>query len=49
MRTLTLLLCAVLLAACNKAPQETRKIKMYQSPMHPWITSDKPATVRSVA
>jgi len=42
MRLLTLLLCTVLLAACNKAPQETRKIKMYQSPMHPWITSDKP-------
>lgn len=42
MRLLTLLLCTVLLAACSKAPQETRKIKMYQSPMHPWITSDKP-------
>ncbi len=42
MRLLTLLLCTVLLAACNKSPQETRKIKMYQSPMHPWITSDKP-------
>jgi len=30
------------LAACSKPQAETRKIKFYQSPMHPWITSDKP-------
>lgn len=28
--------------SCSKAPEDGRKIKMYQSPMHPWITSDKP-------
>jgi Cu(I)/Ag(I) efflux system membrane fusion protein len=30
------------LAACSKAPGEGRKVRVYQSPMHPWITSDKP-------
>lgn len=33
----------LLLASCSKPPaDDTRKIKLYQSPMHPWITSDKP-------
>lgn len=37
------MLCFILLlAACSKAPEEPRKIKFYQSAMHPWITSDKP-------
>ena len=29
-------------ASCSKPPEEGRKVKFYQSPMHPWITSDKP-------
>ncbi|HEY5769033.1 MAG TPA: efflux RND transporter periplasmic adaptor subunit [Terrimicrobium sp.] len=37
-----LLVSVALLAACAKAPEEGRKVKLYQSPMHPWITSDKP-------
>lgn len=40
-----LLLAAVLgLAAigCSKPTSDARPIKFYQSPMHPWITSDKP-------
>lgn len=41
MRTL-LLLIVIALAACSKPAENERKIKMYQSPMHPWITSDKP-------
>ena len=28
--------------SCSKAPEPERKVKLYQSPMHPWITSDKP-------
>jgi membrane fusion protein, copper/silver efflux system len=28
--------------SCSKAPEPERKVKMYQSPMHPWITSEKP-------
>jgi Heavy metal binding domain len=35
----TLLLGGV---SCSKAPEPERKVKMYQSPMHPWITSEKP-------
>ena len=35
------LLLAVL-ASCSKPAEPERKVKMYQSPMHPWITSDKP-------
>ncbi len=30
------------LISCSKTPDPGRKVKMYQSPMHPWITSDKP-------
>ena len=30
------------LAGCSKPEASARKPKMYQSPMHPWITSDKP-------
>jgi hypothetical protein len=30
------------LISCSKTPEPDRKVKMYQSPMHPWITSDKP-------
>ena len=37
-----LLVSVALLVACSKAPEQERKVKMYQSPMHPWITSDKP-------
>lgn len=33
---------ALLLTACGDRRSDTRKIKFYQSPMHPWITSDKP-------
>jgi membrane fusion protein, copper/silver efflux system len=28
--------------SCSKAPEPERKVKMYQSPMHPWITSEQP-------
>jgi membrane fusion protein, copper/silver efflux system len=35
----TLLVAGV---SCSKAPEPERKVKLYQSPMHPWITSDKP-------
>jgi membrane fusion protein, copper/silver efflux system len=31
-----------ILAACSKPQDQGRKVKTYQSPMHPWITSDKP-------
>ncbi len=44
MKTLLfILLSALLLAGCGK-PQTSvdRKVKFYQSPMHPWIKSDKP-------
>ncbi len=34
------LLAAITLSACERAPE--RRPKFYQSPMHPWITSDKP-------
>jgi Cu(I)/Ag(I) efflux system membrane fusion protein len=37
-----LLAAMCLLAACSKAPERTPKF--YQSPMHPWITSDKPGS-----
>jgi len=37
-----LLGAALLLQGCSKPAEEGRKIKFYQSPMHPWITSDKP-------
>jgi membrane fusion protein, copper/silver efflux system len=30
------------LVSCSKAPESERNVKMYQSPMHPWITSEKP-------
>lgn len=45
MKTLGLLLVMVLAfgaAACSKPGVADRKVKFYQSPMHPWITSDKP-------
>lgn len=43
MKTLVYLLgAALLLQGCTKPAEEGRKIKFYQSPMHPWITSDKP-------
>jgi Cu(I)/Ag(I) efflux system membrane fusion protein len=29
-------------SGCSKPDASTRKPKLYQSPMHPWITSDKP-------
>jgi membrane fusion protein, copper/silver efflux system len=32
----------VISVSCSKAPEPERKVKMYQSPMHPWITSQKP-------
>ena len=37
-----LVLIVAVFAACSKTPEEGRKIRLYQSPMHPWITSDKP-------
>jgi Cu(I)/Ag(I) efflux system membrane fusion protein len=33
---------SVAVVSCSKAPEPERKVKMYQSPMHPWITSEKP-------
>ncbi|MEO8204641.1 MAG: efflux RND transporter periplasmic adaptor subunit [Chthoniobacterales bacterium] len=47
MKTLFLipvLLSALLFSSCSrpKADSAERKIKYYQSPMHPWITADKP-------
>jgi Cu(I)/Ag(I) efflux system membrane fusion protein len=43
MKTLVYLLgAALLLQGCTKPAEEGRKIKFYQSPMHPWITSEKP-------
>ncbi|HEY5707373.1 MAG TPA: efflux RND transporter periplasmic adaptor subunit [Terrimicrobiaceae bacterium] len=42
----TLAICLVLIAAallsCSKAPDKGPGVRFYQSPMHPWITSDKP-------
>jgi Cu(I)/Ag(I) efflux system membrane fusion protein len=35
-------LASALLPACSKPAEPERKPKFYQSPMHPWITSDKP-------
>jgi Cu(I)/Ag(I) efflux system membrane fusion protein len=35
-------LIIVFFISCSKTPEPGRKVKMYQSPMHPWITSDKP-------
>ncbi len=33
----------LVVAACSKpAAPEARRVKFYQSPMHPWITADKP-------
>jgi Cu(I)/Ag(I) efflux system membrane fusion protein len=43
-RLMVLLGLVVLLAGCSKPVEEGRKIKFYQSPMHPWITSDKPGS-----
>jgi Cu(I)/Ag(I) efflux system membrane fusion protein len=37
-----LLGAALLLQGCSKPAEEGRKVKFYQSPMHPWITSEKP-------
>ena len=36
--------CSVILgfSGCSKPDSSARKPKLYQSPMHPWITSDKP-------
>lgn len=43
MKMLAYLLVATLLVqGCSKPAEEGRKIKFYQSPMHPWITADKP-------
>jgi Cu(I)/Ag(I) efflux system membrane fusion protein len=37
------LLLSAILSACSKpAPDPERRVKFYQSPMHPWITSDRP-------
>ena len=36
------LIATLLFAGCSKPEGEGRKVKFYQSPMHPWITSDKP-------
>ncbi len=37
-----ILLSVFVLTGCSKPKDEERKVKFYQSPMHPWITSDKP-------
>jgi Cu(I)/Ag(I) efflux system membrane fusion protein len=38
-----ILLCLLFLAGCSRPESgEKRAIKFYQSPMHPWITSDQP-------
>jgi membrane fusion protein, copper/silver efflux system len=37
-----ILLPAAFLVSCSKPAEQDRKVRMYQSPMHPWITSDKP-------
>ena len=37
-----MVLIVAVVASCSKEPDQERKIKFYQSPMHPWITSDKP-------
>ncbi len=42
MRSLVFFLLIALLAGCSRPSVPERKIKFYQSPMHPWITSDKP-------
>ncbi|GAB4166587.1 MAG: hypothetical protein Fur0032_04050 [Terrimicrobiaceae bacterium] len=40
-----LLITAALLAGCGKPDStESRAIQFYQSPMHPWIKSDKPGS-----
>jgi len=36
------LLLFLLLAACSRPAGTERTVKFYQSPMHPWITSDRP-------
>lgn len=41
-RAAMLCLAGLTLASCSKPDADTRKPKFYQSPMHPWITSDKP-------
>lgn len=45
MKKLFLLLFTISLAGlggCSKPAEPERRIKFYQSPMHPWITSDQP-------
>ncbi len=42
LRIVGLCLAAGFLSACSKPAEPARKPKFYQSPMHPWITSDKP-------
>ena len=39
-----LLVAVAFVAACSKPADGERKVKFYQSPMHPWITSDKPGS-----
>jgi Cu(I)/Ag(I) efflux system membrane fusion protein len=43
MKFLPILVLAVL-AGCSKPADDTRRILLYQSPMHPWVTSDKPGS-----
>ncbi len=43
LRLFAVVLPAFLLLSCGKpAASDGRKVTMYRSPMHPWITSDKP-------
>lgn len=42
MKTIFTLMMLALLVSCSKSTTSERPVKFYQSPMHPWITSDKP-------
>ena len=42
MKYLLFLLAALAVVACKPQPPQGRQAKYYQSPMHPWVTSDKP-------
>jgi len=43
-RALAFVAACLVVTACSKPPEPGRTPKFYQSPMHPWITSDKPGS-----